>query len=335
MRIAVIGAGQFGRKHIAAVRNDPACELVAVAEPAGGDYGVPCYADYAVMLDQEKPQAAIIATSNALHVPVALACVERGIPALVEKPVADTVEAAHRLVSAAERTGVAILVGHHRRHNPIIERAREIVQGGRIGRLAAVAILWLLQKPADYFETAWRREAGGGPLLINLIHDVDDLRHVCGEIAEVRAITANTVRGHTVEDSAAVAFRFANGAIGTATVCDAAPAPWSWELTSAENLAYPPQEENCYFFSGTEGSLALPGMELWSYGAQKGWYAPLRRESVSVAKADPQARQLEHFRRVVLLHEAPRCGAADAARTLAVVQAIHEAARTGRPVVLQ
>ena len=335
MRIAVVGAGQFGRKHIDTVRKEPTCTLVAVADPVqAADFGVPHYALYTEMLEREKPDGVIIATPNALHVSVGLACVARGIPMLVEKPVADTVDASRRLVDAAERARVPLLVGHHRRHNPIIEKARELVQGGALGRLAAVAALWLVQKPAEYYDVGWRREPGGGPLLINLIHDIDDLRYICGEIVEVRAITSNAVRGFAVEDSAAVTLRFANGALGTATVSDAVPAPWSWELASGENPAYPQQPENCYWFSGTAGSLALPRLELWTYGERKGWYAPLQREQLRVAPADPQARQLQHFCRVIRGEEAPRSSGADATRTLAVIAAVHEAARTGKAVQL-
>ncbi|HYY60182.1 MAG TPA: Gfo/Idh/MocA family oxidoreductase [Burkholderiales bacterium] len=335
MRIAVVGAGQFGRKHIDTVRKEPACTLAAVADPVqAADFGVPHYALYTEMLEREKPDGVIIATPNALHVSVGLACVARGIPMLVEKPVADTVDASRRLVDAAERARVPLLVGHHRRHNPIIEKARELVQGGALGRLAAVAALWLVQKPAEYYDVGWRREPGGGPLLINLIHDIDDLRYICGEIVEVRAITSNAVRGFAVEDSAAVTLRFANGALGTATVSDAVPAPWSWELASGENPAYPQQPENCYWFSGTEGSLALPRLELWTYGERKGWHAPLQREQLQVQAADPQARQLQHFCRVIRGEEAPRSSGADATRTLAVIAAVHEAARTGKAVQL-
>ena len=181
----------------------------------------------------------IVASPNVLHVAMALDCVERGIPALVEKPVADTVVSARRLCNAVQRSGVPVLVGHHRRHNPIIKTVREQIAGGLIGQLTAVVGLWLLKKPDDYFDVAWRRERGGGPILINLIHDIDNLRFICGEIAEVQALTSNKVRGFAVEDTAALLLRFANGAIGTVTVSDATPAPWSWELASGENAAYP------------------------------------------------------------------------------------------------
>ncbi|MCA1371958.1 gfo/Idh/MocA family oxidoreductase, partial [Bradyrhizobium sp. BRP14] len=127
-----------------------------------------------------------------------------------------------------------------------IKSAREAVTNGKLGQLTAVVGLWLLRKPDDYFEVAWRREAGGGPLLINLIHDIDNLRFICGEIVEVQALTSNKVRGFAVEDTAALLLRFANGALGTVTVSDATPAPWSWELSSGENPAYPRQDQPCY-----------------------------------------------------------------------------------------
>jgi predicted dehydrogenase len=278
------------------------------------------------MLERVRPDGVIIATPNALHVAVGLACVERRVPMLVEKPIADTVAASNELVGAAERARVPLLVGHHRRYNPMLEKARDIVRGGGIGRLTAVAALWLLQKPAGYFDVAWRREPGGGPLLINAIHDIDDLRFVCGEIEEVRALASSAARGFPVEDTAAIALRFANGALGTLTVSDTAAAPWSWELTAGENPAYPRQEGSCYFFSGTGGALAVPGMTLYSYGEQKGWYAPLGRSTLEVERADPQVRQLQHFCRVIRGEEAPRIDGADATRTLAVIEAIRRAA---------
>jgi predicted dehydrogenase len=332
MRIAVIGAGQFGRRHMETIRDEPGCELIAVADPAWrGELG---FSGYEEMLDKVKPDGAIIATPNALHVPAGLACVARRVPMLVEKPIADTVEASRRLVRAAEAAQVPLLVGHHRRHNPMIEKARDIVQGGGIGRLTAVSALWLLRKPDDYFETAWRREPGGGPLLINLIHDMDDLRFICGEVAEVRAMVSSAARGFDVEDTASIALRFVGGALGSITVSDAVAAPWSWELSSGENPAYPRQHENCYFFCGTQGSLALPRMELWAYGVQKGWYAPLSSEVLELKSEEPLARQLRHFCRVIRGEEAPRTGGEDATRTLAATLAVRQAALSGAPVLL-
>ena len=245
MRIAVAGAGLIGRRHIALIDASRDCVLAGIADPspAAKDHAqarnTPWFADHRALLAEERPDGLIIASPNALHLRMALDCAEAGVPALIEKPVTDTVAAAQRLCRTIKRSGVPMLVGHHRRHNPIIKAARETVANRRLGRLTAIVGLWLLRKPDDYFEVAWRREQGGGPLLINLIHDIDNLRFVCGEIVEVQALTSNVVRGLAVEDNAALLLRFANGALGTVTVSDATPAPWSWELTSGENPTYP------------------------------------------------------------------------------------------------
>ena len=338
LRIAVAGAGLIGRRHLELIDASPNCVLAGIADPApaarelAGACGVGWYADHRALLEQEKPDGMVVASPNALHLQMALDCAQAGVPALIEKPVTDTVAAAQRLCAAVRRTGVPMLVGHHRRHNPIIKAARETVANGKLGRLTAVAGLWLLKKPDDYFNVAWRREHGGGPLLINLIHDIDNLRFICGEITEVQAMTSNEARGFTVEDTAALLLRFAGGALGTVTVSDTTPAPWSWELSSGENAAYPKQGQPCYFFSGTAGSLAVPNMELWSYAQQPGWYMPLSREAIAPAALDPLAEQLRHFIAVIAGREQPLIPVEDAMGTLAVVEAVSEAARTGQKI---
>lgn len=337
-RIAVAGAGLIGRRHIELIEASADCVLAGIADPAPGaeelavSRGVPWHADHRALLERERPDGIVIASPNALHLAMALDCTAQGTPALIEKPVTDTVASAQRLCAAVARTGVPMLVGHHRRHNPAIKAVREAVQGGRLGQLTAVAGLWLLQKPDDYFEVTWRREQGGGPLLINLIHDIDNLRFICGEIVEVQALTSNKARGFVVEDTAALLLRFASGALGTMTISDATPAPWSWELSSGENAAYPRQDQPYYLFAGTKGSLSMPAMEVWSYRGAAGWYAPLARDPLDTQDADPLAEQLRHFLAVITRRETPLISVADAMATLAVVEAVKEAARTGARV---
>ena len=341
LRIGVVGAGVFGQRHVAIAAGEPLCRIVAIADPGPGALafaqreGFPCYESPEAMLDDAQLDAVIIATPNATHAPIGLMCAARGIHMLVEKPIAATVAAATELAEAAQRAGVALLVGHHRRYNPVLEKAREIVQGGRLGRLTAVAAMWMLKKPDDYFDVRWRAERpGGGPVLINLIHDIDDLRYLCGEIETIAAITSQAARGLAVEDSAAISLRFAGGAIGTVTVSDTAVAPWSWEITSGEASVYPQRPENCYFIAGTEGSLTVPRLELWRYAGESGWYAPLSREKIEVTAADPLVRQLRHFCRVIRGDEKPRITGFDATRTLAATLAATDAAHTGRTVAL-
>ncbi|MBI3708298.1 MAG: Gfo/Idh/MocA family oxidoreductase, partial [Proteobacteria bacterium] len=252
LRIAVIGAGMIGRRHIGVLRTDPAYRLAAIADPSPAveayarELGVPFANDYERMLDEAKPHGAIVATPNQLHVAAGLACVQRQIPVLVEKPVADAVHQAVKLVETAKRAGVPVLVGHHRRHNPIMRKAAEIVHAGGVGRVTAVVGMWLSRKPDDYYDAAWRREPGGGTVLINGIHDIDCLRMLCGEIDSVQAFAASAARAFPVEDTAAAAIRFASGALGTVTISDAVSTPWSWEWGSQENPFYPHEAQNCY-----------------------------------------------------------------------------------------
>lgn len=340
LRIGVIGAGMIGRKHIEVALAEPLCKLVGVADPSPAgktlaeSSGVPYFATYEAMLETASLHGVVVATPNALHVPMALDCIERGIPVLVEKPIADTLETARRLVAGGEKAGVPILVGHHRRHNPLVRKARELIRAGEIGQLVAVVALATFLKPDSYFDQTWRREAGGGPVLINLIHDIDFLRFIAGEIGSVQAFTSSAVRGFGVEDSAAVAVRFVDGALGTLMVSDTATSPWAWELTSGENPFFPQHGENCTLFTGTAGSLTLPRLEHWRYDGERGWTAPLARRRVEVAPADSYVEQLRHFCRVIEGAETPVVSGADGLATLRATLAVKQAAETGRPVTL-
>ena len=348
LRIAVAGAGQIGWRHLQLLASSELAgqvSIAAVVEPAGRRADatapqVPWYRDLSTMLKEERPDGVILATPNAAHAPGAIACIEAGIAVLVEKPVADTPQAARAIVAASEKHGVPVLVGHHRRHNPLIEAARQLVSAGKLGRVTAISGQCLLRKPDDYFEMEWRRLPGGGPVLINLIHDVDDLRYICGpscgEIEAVQAFTANPIRGYAVEESAAINLRFANQALATFTVSDAAAAPWSWELTARENPFYPPTPENCYLIAGTEGALAVPQMMHWHYatGAPRHWGSTMQAQRIAYEARDPLLAQLEHFCAVIRRQAQPRVSAQDALKTLEVIAAVGHAAREGRTVTL-
>lgn len=340
VRIAVVGAGMIGKRHIEVLRREPGRhELAAIADPApeaeqlARDLGVPWYSSHEALLDREKPSGIVIATPNQLHVVVGLACIERNIPILVEKPVAHAVSAALALVQAADGAKVPVLIGHHRRHNPIMQKAAEVIRSGTIGSIVAVAGLWLSHKPRDYFDVSWRRETGGGPVLINAIHDVDCLRMLCGEIDTVQARTANAARGHPVEDTAAAVLTFASGALGTLLVSDSASAPWSWEWTSRENPFYPHEPENCFLISGMRGSLSVPSLQLrWHDEGQESWGLPLTQRRIPVSPADPYVEQMRHFAAVIRGDCEPALSGADGTRTLAATLAISRSAETGLPI---
>ena len=341
LRLAIAGAGLVGRAHWKRMLASSACELAAFADPypstaaLAAEAGVPLYPALEAMLAAERLDGVVLATPNGLHVSGALACLAAGVPALVEKPVGDSLAEAAQLAEAAEAAGVPMLVGHHRRHSAILEAACNTIASGRLGKLVAVTASATFHKPDDYFDADWRRQKGGGPILINLVHDIDNLRALVGEIVEVQAFGSNAVRGFEVEDTVAINLRFANGALGTFMLSDAAASPRSWEQSSGENATFDHHpDQDCYVIAGTRGSLQMPTMRLYEYLGPASWQNPLVESRVEVRETDPLARQLDHFCAVVRREVPPRVTVRDALRTLAVTLAVDEAARTGLRVSL-
>ena len=192
--------------------------------------GLDWYPTISDMLRINPPDGVIIATPNQMHVDNGLECVRAKLPILIEKPIADATQSALLLVEEAKNVGIPILVGHHRRHNPIIQAAKEQIDSGFIGEIVAVHAACWLYKPDSYFDVAWRTQQGAGPVFINLIHDIDLLRYLIGEVRSVQAFGSNQTRDHAIEDTAAIILSFANGALATITVSDTIVSPWSWEL---------------------------------------------------------------------------------------------------------
>jgi predicted dehydrogenase len=340
-RIAVMGAGLIGQRHVAIVEASDEARLHAIVDPAPEARAfalarnAPWVPDLAAMLAQAgRPDGIIIATPTAQHLEHGLAAIAAGLPALIEKPLTDSVASGERLVAAARAAGLPLLTGHHRRHNPMIRIAKEALDAGRIGRLVAVHAFFLLMKPDGYFETPWRRAPGAGPVLTNLIHDIDLLHHLCGPILEVHAFQSNAVRGFPVDETSVVTFRFASGALGSATISDTVVAPWSWEHTTGENPAYPRTGESCYHLAGTHGALELPQLDLWTNPGARGWFEPFDRARLPVVPQDPLANQVAHFVRVIRGEATPLVSGEDGLAAVRVALAVQQSARTGEAVRL-
>jgi predicted dehydrogenase len=217
-------------------------------------------------------------------------------------------------------------------------KAREVIASGQLGRLVGVMGSATFYKPDHYFaDGPWRCEPGGGPILINLIHEVHNLRMLCGEIVAVQAFSSNAVRGFAVEDTVVINLRFASGALGSFFLSDTAACARSWEQTSQENQAYPSyDDEDCYVLTGTNGSLSVPTMRLKTYPhpEDRSWWKPFEIGTVGMVRDDPLKHQMEHFGRVVRGEEAPLVSARDGLNNLRVTEAIVEAAARGCAVAL-
>ncbi|WP_299948578.1 Gfo/Idh/MocA family oxidoreductase [uncultured Ruegeria sp.] len=342
-RVAIVGIGLVGRRHADAIRALRHVDLVAVVDPSdegrayADEHGVECYETLEEMFANQSPDGAVLATPTTLHVEQGLTCVRHGCPVLVEKPIAVEAIAALELVQQAEKANVPLMVGHHRRHNPLIKSAKEAIASGKIGDVRAVHANCWFYKPDEYFDAApWRKKPGAGPISVNLVHDVDLLRHLAGEVITVQAQSAVSQRGYDNEDVAGALLTFEGGAIGTISVSDSIVAPWSWEMTSQEYPIYPSTTESSYMIGGSHGSLSVPDLRLWSYqGGQRDWWTSISSTALKKGASDPLVNQLRHFVEVARHEADPIVSGWEGFRTLQVIEAIQNSCRTGEVIRIE
>ena len=336
LQICVVGGGSIGMRHIACAQVSDAVDLRAVVEPDTAhrtrlaDRGLPVVAD----LDGVPPQvsAAIIATPTPQHAQVASACLDRGWAVLVEKPLTQTLSSAKALCAQAARLGLPLITGHHRRCHPFVAQARADLE--RLGSLVTLQGIWCLHKHDSYFDVGWRQEAGAGPIMTNLSHEIDLLHYLAGPITEVSAMTSNATRGYSVEDTASVCMRFANGAVGNFIMSDAGASPWAFEAATGENPAIHVRGDDPLRFIGTKGALGFPSLQMWRAHPDQpsDWQHPLAHVPGPMqAPIDGIAVQLEHFAAIARGQpDSLLATGADGLRTMQVLDAIQTASQTGR-----
>ena len=333
IKLAVVGAGLVGQRHISAILKHKDVKLVAIVEPNPTEdinsLDVPCFPNLKEMFAAISPDGVILSTPTPLHVSQGLECIERSCPVLVEKPLATSAVQAKILTDAAEHASVPLLVGHHRRHNPLIQKAKELIVSGEIGNIRALQATCWFYKPDEYFDIApWRTQKGAGPISVNLVHDIDLMRYFCGEIISVQAQMAPSIRGFDNEDLAAAVLKFENGVIGTVTVSDSIVSPWSWELTSREYPIYPMTSESCYLLGGSNGSLSVPDLKVWSHKGERNWWNPISGTIAPRDASDPLINQITNFADVIRGNADALVTGLDGLKTLLVIEAIQKAAQT-------
>jgi predicted dehydrogenase len=342
----ISGPGLIGKQHAKLVMARADCILKAIVAPPHAhneqfarDCGARFFPNIDDALRRERIDVAIISSPNPFHFAQAVACLQNRVPVLVEKPVTDSIPDARRLAELAESLNVPVLVGHHRTYSALLEPAEQFLNSPSFGRPVALHGSALFYKPARYFEEgAWRTRSGGGPILINLIHEIGLMRRFYGEIKSVTSLAERSIRNFEVEDTVAIALRFVNGALGTFLLSDTAASTKSWEMTSGENPAYPHfPEENCYHFAGTNGSLDFPSMHARYYaqGSVPSWWNSFKTVQLSRERSDPLERQLEHLLDVVRGRSVPRVSARDGYMNMLVIQAITQSLSSGQAVNIE
>ena len=296
LRIAVVGAGQFGRNHCRVVQESPRARLAYVvdtnpdrAAEAAAAHGAEALADARELAG--RVDAAIVATPTSVHEPVAAALLEAGIDVLVEKPITPDLAAASRLIDGAERQGRILQVGHLERFNPAVLE---------LERRATLPLFFEVHR-LNVFSP---RSLDVDVVLDLMIHDVDIvLALTSGLPREIRAAGISILSRKV--DIANVRLQWENGCVANLTASRV-----STERVRKLRLFQPQQ-----YLSLDYGRQDLA---VFSVGESR----QIGFEQAKVTKAEPLKTQFEAFLDSVESRTLPKCSGAGARHTLEVALAI-------------
>jgi len=231
----LIGAGDIARRRIApAMAELDNCEVVGVsreraelAEVFAAEFGIKSWhADWRDLLADDGVDAVYIATPVFLHAEQAIAAAEAGKHVLCEKPMALDARECDAMIAAARSNGVKLGIAYYRRFYPVLERVRQLVTQGCIGKPVFAQI-----NAFEYVELAdddprhWfieKAKSGGGPMMDFGCHRLEVLTDLFGEVSRIESLTANVFFDREVEDTAAVLLQFASGTCASVFVTHAA-----------------------------------------------------------------------------------------------------------------
>ncbi|HZQ99502.1 MAG TPA: Gfo/Idh/MocA family oxidoreductase [Chloroflexota bacterium] len=330
---AVVGAGLVGPTHARFAAQVEGCALKVVCDlredrgrPLADELGAEWMADYRALMRRDDVQVVSICLPTALHLEVARAAAEAGKHVVVEKPIELNLDRALELVDVCRRHGVKLAAIYNRRFVFGTRRTHDAVKNGELGRvLVADMVFKSYRAPNYYTDSGWRgtwSKEGGAALINQGIHGVDLVTWIAGPIKTVQGHSRHLRHQHIEADDTTIAVaEYESGALGVI------------EQTTS---VYPAQKDRIEVH-GEKGSILLENYKIkeWQLeGVEPGEPTP---EELALPGAD-RGTAVGHFLQIKDMVDAVRQGrepvirGADALHPLAVVQAIYEAARTGKPV---
>lgn len=343
----IVGCGVIAPTHARAVAALPNAHLVAVTDTDHGkakaladEFGAAWDTDLGALLARPDIDVVSVCVPSGLHAEIGIRAARAGKHLVIEKPVDVAMSAADRLRQAAADAGVLLTVISQHRFDPGIQRLRDMVDQGRLGRLTLgeASVKWY--RSQGYYDSGdWRGTwalDGGGALMNQGVHYLDLLCWIMGPVAEVTALCATQAHDIEVEDTALALLRFQSGAVG---------------LVQATTAAYPGFPERLEI-SGTGGSViveagAVRSAELLSERGDVGSYGTKASPAaagdvVTSAAADPAVlranahqAQFADFLDALGSGRDPLVTAEQACADLAVIRAVYDSARLHRPVAPQ
>ena len=330
----------MGRAHAKAFHDYEKARLVALCDirsdilkKACEEFGAKPYTSYHDMLQDPEMEAIAIATPCYEHAPMAIYAALHGKHVLVEKPIATDLTAADRMIKVCKEGGVKLGCIFQSRLDPINVRMKKAVDEGRLGRIFLIEgiVKWWRSDPeyyrsskmAEMWRGAWFTE-GGGPLINQGIHTMDQLYWMMGEADTVYGQYDTVSHNIQAEDFSVALIRFKNGALGY-LVCTTCLTPSNMQETRLT-------------IHGTKGTISRVGDQLiWRIvGEPEEILAgeALKSDTLTVAPGGPHTWQCRDFIDAILEDRDPIVTGESAIKALELVKAVYESALQGKPVKL-
>ena len=343
MRYALIGCGRISTNHILAAKNNhleiaavcdilpEAMENVLAKHGLEQDSSIARYTDYIKMLDEVKPTLVSIATESGIHGQIALACIDRGIHVIIEKPMAMSMAEADLIIRRSREKNVKVAACHQNRFNVAVQKTRAALEAGRFGRLShgSVHVRWNRNR-GYYTQAPWRGTwaQDGGCLMNQCIHGVDLLRWMLGdEVEEVYGATRQQFHDYLeAEDVGMAVLKFKNGAIGT--------------IEGTTNVFPKNLEETLYLF-GETGTVKIGGtstnnIDVWDFADETEADAANKnlKEATSNVYGNGHTGLFADMVQAIEEDRAPYIDAVAGRNALEIILAIYKSQKTGLPVKL-
>ncbi len=337
VHVGILGAGNISDTHARAALGIPGAVIAAVyganatkAERLAAAHGGIVYRDLDAFARHRPMDLVAIGSPSGRHADEVIAAARAGVPVLCEKPLGLTTEQVDRMVEECEVAGVRLAVFFQDRCQPDFVRLKAFLDRGGLGRvhLATAHVKW--HRPPEYYSgSRWRGTwalDGGGAVMNQGIHTLDLLLWLLGDVGRVYAATRTAGHAIEVEDTAVATLEFASNAVGT------------YEATTTAYPGYRRRVE----ISGDRGTIVIehdrviaadlkPGAPPLEASAAAGTAESVA--SAVVSDASPHRRVIEDFLEAIRTGRRPACDGREGRRSVALVQALYESARTSSPVV--
>jgi predicted dehydrogenase len=336
INIGILGGGNISETHARVAYETDGVEVAAIygqnhekAARLAQLYGGKACATLPQLLDHKPLDVVMIGSPSGLHAEQGIAAAQHGLHVLVEKPLDITTECADALISECERAGVKLGVFFQDRVALDIRRLKELIVAGAIGKpiLISARVKWY--RPPEYYSgSRWRGTLaldGGGALINQGVHTVDLLLWLMGDVTRVSARSLTALHEIEAEDTVVATLEFANGAIGTL------------EAATSAYPGYPRRVE----LTGSEGTIILEHDRIIAADLRAAQVEIRPPAAGNAAATSPvvsdirgHAELLKDFLRAIDQNGRPICDGVEGRRSVALVEAIYESARTGNPITL-